>query len=101
VGDGVDHLRREVVVGALERDRQLRSGIEQSEQVVDPPAVPAEEVVDARDVQARPPGQVDALVRPGLEAVRADERDPVGDRVADRYAGRLQRVGGGVDGITR
>ena len=87
VGDGVDDLGGQVVVGALERVGQVGPGVDQGEEVVDPGAVPPQQVVQPGDVQPGPPGQLDALVGPGLEPVGADERHPVGDRVADRRAG--------------
>ena len=100
MGDGVDDLGGEVVLGALERVGQVGPGVDQGEQVVDPGAVPPEQVVDPGDVQPGPPGQLDALVGPGLEPVGADERHPVGDRVADRQCRAvLSECAGGVDGV--
>ncbi len=100
VGDRIDDLGLEVVLGTLERGGQGRPDVDQAEHVVDPGAVAAEQVVDPRDVQSGPPGQRDPLVGPRLVAVRTHQQHPVGDGLTDvRPERRLERVPRGVDGV--
>ena len=101
VGDGVDDLGR---AGSPQRPpaapparvgRRSRSST-----LVDEAAVPPEQVVDPGHVQPGPAREQHPLVGAGLEVGGADQRHPVGDRLAHGGVhGRLERVRGRVDRV--
>src|SRR4051812_35183256 len=78
VRDGVDDLGPQVVLPTGGRLPEVGSLRDEREELVDQAAVPAEEVVDARDVQPGRLGQLLALVGARLEPVGSGQPHPLG-----------------------
>ncbi len=89
VGDGVDDLGGEVVLGALERQRQRRAArsTSASRSSTRPPYRPSRWSIRATCSPDRRASSTRWLVRVS-QSVGTEQRHPVGDRVADRQVDR-------------
>ena len=92
VVDGVDDLGGEIVLGALELQRERTTLRDEVEHVVDQAAVTPEEVVDATDVEPGATGEQDPLVRTGLEALRTGLHVGRIDHLLGRHGGLIDDV---------